>query len=349
MEASDDASNSAEMGVDLETSLNDADNNMDRETKATEDAEDLENINEMNQDDIMDCITLSSSNNSSSYQSSISKSSEENDYSRHSINGSERLDFSNLDFSTAGFESRDSSTFNASAYTSLDHSTAVSSDNEESFNYDQNFSMSELNINEGVMPKESVKNIEIRTVPEDDDLFNMDNIVVDGSFQLENLDMSSAQVTNYDSDESDSVSSYSSGFYETDSSDGEPIIQEDLATLARGTYPVKRAPGRPKVVSSNITPTTTERTPKRSRPTKEEMSARLQERLDKSKLVTDRWLKDLEVPENLSFNLPVMIPVVELNQYLTCGLCFGYLYEASTVTECMHTCKKVFIILASIT
>ena len=63
------------------------------------------------------------------------------------------------------------------------------------------------------------------------------------------------------------------------------------------------------------------------------------ERIKKSKEVTDRWLKELELPKNLDLSNPVNLNITELNKYLTCGLCSGYLYEASTVTECMHACK----------
>ena len=67
--------------------------------------------------------------------------------------------------------------------------------------------------------------------------------------------------------------------------------------------------------------------------------AKTSERIKKSKEVTDKWLKELELPKNLDLSNPVKLNITELNQYLTCGLCSGYLYEASTVTECMHTCE----------
>ena len=67
--------------------------------------------------------------------------------------------------------------------------------------------------------------------------------------------------------------------------------------------------------------------------------AKTQERIKKSKEVTDKWLKELELPKNLDLSNLVKLNITDLNQYLTCGLCSGYLYEASTVTECMHTCK----------
>lgn len=70
-----------------------------------------------------------------------------------------------------------------------------------------------------------------------------------------------------------------------------------------------------------------------------QLSQKTLERLEKSREVTDRWLKDTEVPEELSLERPLTFDIVDLNQYLTCGLCKGYLYEASTITECMHTCE----------
>lgn len=33
------------------------------------------------------------------------------------------------------------------------------------------------------------------------------------------------------------------------------------------------------------------------------------------------------------------ISLKSLNPHLICGLCQGYLYEASTITECMHSCR----------
>jgi hypothetical protein len=70
-----------------------------------------------------------------------------------------------------------------------------------------------------------------------------------------------------------------------------------------------------------------------------ELTERTLERLEKCKVATHKWLKDLEVPEQLSLEKTLRFDIVDLNQYLTCGLCKGYLYEASTITECMHTCK----------
>lgn len=72
--------------------------------------------------------------------------------------------------------------------------------------------------------------------------------------------------------------------------------------------------------------------------------AKNNERMKKSKEVTDKWLKELELPKNLDLSNPVQLNIADLNQYLTCGLCSGYLYEASTVTECMHTFCKTCIV-----
>ena len=33
----------------------------------------------------------------------------------------------------------------------------------------------------------------------------------------------------------------------------------------------------------------------------------------------------------------------DVNQHVTCSLCAGYLVDATTITECLHTCKlKIF-------
>lgn len=29
----------------------------------------------------------------------------------------------------------------------------------------------------------------------------------------------------------------------------------------------------------------------------------------------------------------------ELNTFITCGICDGYLIDATTITECLHTCE----------
>lgn len=35
------------------------------------------------------------------------------------------------------------------------------------------------------------------------------------------------------------------------------------------------------------------------------------------------------------------IPIIELNQHITCTLCKGYFIDATTIIECLHTCKRV--------
>ena len=37
----------------------------------------------------------------------------------------------------------------------------------------------------------------------------------------------------------------------------------------------------------------------------------------------------------------VKLPLVNLNQHITCKLCNGYLVDAATITECLHTCKSM--------
>ena len=33
------------------------------------------------------------------------------------------------------------------------------------------------------------------------------------------------------------------------------------------------------------------------------------------------------------------IKVKDLNEHITCFICGGYLVDATTITECIHTCK----------
>ena len=35
------------------------------------------------------------------------------------------------------------------------------------------------------------------------------------------------------------------------------------------------------------------------------------------------------------------IYLTDVNPYITCVLCKGYLVDATTITECLHTCKKI--------
>ncbi|KAJ8317341.1 hypothetical protein KUTeg_005245 [Tegillarca granosa] len=52
-----------------------------------------------------------------------------------------------------------------------------------------------------------------------------------------------------------------------------------------------------------------------------------------------------EFPESPSRRKePIILNICDLNAYITCALCGGYLYEASTITECMHTfCKTCLV------
>jgi len=34
------------------------------------------------------------------------------------------------------------------------------------------------------------------------------------------------------------------------------------------------------------------------------------------------------------------VPVSELNEHFICGLCFGYIVDATTIIECPHSCKS---------
>ncbi|KAL8584010.1 hypothetical protein ACOMHN_048617 [Nucella lapillus] len=43
-------------------------------------------------------------------------------------------------------------------------------------------------------------------------------------------------------------------------------------------------------------------------------------------------------------NDKMWVPIKNLNQYIVCGICDGYLYEATTITECMHSfCKSCIV------
>ena len=60
---------------------------------------------------------------------------------------------------------------------------------------------------------------------------------------------------------------------------------------------------------------------------------------------------------NFLFSLKVMeggavidggqqVRVTSLNEHVTCTLCRGYLIDATTVTECLHSCKwAIFYVL----
>lgn len=36
------------------------------------------------------------------------------------------------------------------------------------------------------------------------------------------------------------------------------------------------------------------------------------------------------------------ITLNDINTYITCVLCKGYLIDATTITECLHTCKLAY-------
>jgi len=35
------------------------------------------------------------------------------------------------------------------------------------------------------------------------------------------------------------------------------------------------------------------------------------------------------------------VPLSELNQHFICGLCFGYIVDATTIIECPHSCELI--------
>lgn len=84
--------------------------------------------------------------------------------------------------------------------------------------------------------------------------------------------------------------------------------------------------------------------PAKPKKTPGQLSEKTVEKLEKCREATNKWLQDLKVPDELKFEKPLTLNITDLNQYLTCGLCKGYLYEASTITECMHTfCKNCIV------
>ena len=44
-------------------------------------------------------------------------------------------------------------------------------------------------------------------------------------------------------------------------------------------------------------------------------------------------------PQHHHSSAGVIINLTELNPHFVCVLCFGYFVDATTITECMHTCK----------
>ncbi|CAG2236899.1 MBLR [Mytilus edulis] len=62
-----------------------------------------------------------------------------------------------------------------------------------------------------------------------------------------------------------------------------------------------------------------------------------------TKLSLKEQLAQIPVCPSLSKE-PVSVRLCAINTYITCALCGGYLYEASTITECMHTFCKTCIV-----
>lgn len=44
-------------------------------------------------------------------------------------------------------------------------------------------------------------------------------------------------------------------------------------------------------------------------------------------------------------NLERKIKLKSLNNHIMCGICNGYFIDATTVTECLHTCKLFAFII----
>ncbi|KAL5015884.1 hypothetical protein ScPMuIL_005473 [Solemya velum] len=56
------------------------------------------------------------------------------------------------------------------------------------------------------------------------------------------------------------------------------------------------------------------------------------------------WMKRTQFTMPARHPLPLRIHIKDLNPYITCGICKGYLYEASTITDCMHSfCKNCIV------
>ena len=37
-----------------------------------------------------------------------------------------------------------------------------------------------------------------------------------------------------------------------------------------------------------------------------------------------------------------MVKILDINPHVTCSLCAGYLIDATTITECLHTCELCY-------
>ncbi|XP_005089722.1 polycomb group RING finger protein 3 [Aplysia californica] len=73
------------------------------------------------------------------------------------------------------------------------------------------------------------------------------------------------------------------------------------------------------------------------------MTSEVQDTVDESRACAaesslHRW------PRRIDENNTLWIPIHSVNPHLICGLCQGYLYEACTITECMHSfCKNCIV------
>lgn len=43
----------------------------------------------------------------------------------------------------------------------------------------------------------------------------------------------------------------------------------------------------------------------------------------------------------LPLHLQRLLNLAELTPYIMCSICKGYLIDATTITECLHTCKHI--------
>ena len=48
---------------------------------------------------------------------------------------------------------------------------------------------------------------------------------------------------------------------------------------------------------------------------------------------------DLNLSLYVSFFQPLKIKILEINPHIVCSLCAGYFIDATTIMECLHTCK----------
>ena len=58
--------------------------------------------------------------------------------------------------------------------------------------------------------------------------------------------------------------------------------------------------------------------------------------------VSDRYCTILSQPPFIisrTFSYQNTVTMCDINQHVTCKLCAGYLIDATTITECLHTCK----------